>query len=335
MGDRLIVAIGDGAAERPCDRLRSQGLDCMRLTADEAASLTGLLLEEPRITNMVIWADCGGKWSDGHILAAAKLLQRKGRLILVGTGPLADRLRQYDMVANTEDPGQLPELLTRGVETPEKLDDRIPAHSPAAEKTVKDEPVGPVRPIRIPDTVVVMIDVLGSQSRIGCSTQAIALYHYCKSLGFDPAVVAPEPVITGMAQVTQPTKIDGGYRIEGVDFVIDTARAYDCYIRDLGAAGEPEERSNMVLVAGVKPWELEQTMQAVRGGRGRDMTVMLSFATRRDRDALRPLFGSNAVEMAPWMPDPWHPTNEQLAVYDRLLRNKMLSICKEERNYAL
>lgn len=328
----MIVAIVKKEAGTLCADLRSRGLDCRWLTADEVASLTGLLLEEPEITDLVIWADCGGKWSDGHILAAAKLLRKKGQMFLVGTGPLADRLGQNPMLCAAE-AAQLPALLERGPEATEAPGSRQPERRPTAPKTVTDDPAAPVRPIRIPDTVVVMIDVLGSQQRIGCTTQAIALYHYCKALGFDPAIVALEAALAVMARVTKAEPIDGGYRIEGVDFVTDTARSYDCYIRDLGAAGEPSEESSLVLVAGVKPWELEQTMRAVKEGRGRDLTVVLSFAARRDREALRPLFGASAVEMAPWMPDPWHPTNEQLAVYDRLLREKLLTICKEEPSF--
>lgn len=168
-----------------------------------------------------------------------------------------------------------------------------------------------------------MLGVMGSQPRIGCTTQAVGLWHYCKALGFDPAVVSASEQIAQIASVMNCKEIEGGYQVEGVPFVADTALAYDCYILDIGTGSITEAlrvTDYLVLVAGSKPWELQHTAAALRASKGKDMGILLSFTSQKDAESLQPLFGSQTAEVAPWMPELWDPTIEALLIYDALLR---------------
>ncbi len=56
-------------------------------------------------------------------------------------------------------------------------------------------------------------------------------------------------------------KIQDGYRIEGITFVVNTAQSYDCYIVDIGSDSIMEAAQNvdlMLLIAG------KNTKKAVR-----------------------------------------------------------------------
>lgn len=283
-------------------------------------SLTALLLERPKLAALAVRADQAGRWSDGHILAAAKLLQERGRLVLVGTG--AERLEGSTLLFSVDTEEAALKLLTRP---------RGGAAAMAAAKkpdggggpVVEREPVFTAQPLKISRSRVLMIDVVGSQPRMGCTTQAIGLWHYFKALGLSPAVVMEESQVRLLAETVSGAKrIDGGCRINGISFITNTQQPYDCYIRDggFGRRMGHENADAVVLVAGAKPWELSNTMQAARTLQQSRSAVIFSFTGPREVPQLGPLVHNIPAEAAPYMPDPWARLPAMLLIYDRLLR---------------
>lgn len=310
--------------------LSAAGFTVMQLHPDEVPSLTALLFDHPEIFALVIQDSSTSVWSASHVLAAAKHLERNGPTILLGEGKLAQQCGNATLIHVTQRVKQLPDILRRKPKaTPggrgitdtktEKLTPNLAPVEQSPPLQVKPQ----IRPIRIPPGKILMLGVIGSQHRIGCTTQAIGLWHYCKALGFDPAVVSTAEQISQIAGVMNCKEIDGGYLIEGVPFVADTALAYDCYILDIGAGSIPEAKKltdYLVLVAGSKPWELQHTAAALRAAQGRGMGVLLSFTSQKDANTLQPLFGGLSAAVVPWMTELWQPCLEAMLVYDALLR---------------
>lgn len=305
--------------------LNAAGFTIMKLDPADVPSLTGLLFDHPDISALVIQDGDTAWWSASHVLAAAKQLEHSGPTILLGGGKLTQQCGSTTLVHVIERKDQLPAALRRplkdsaGGRSLSAADKQI-----AAKKPIPTQP-RPVKilPIKVPAGKILMLGVIGSQHRIGCTTQAIGLWHYCKALGFDPAVVSTAEQISQIAGVMNCNEIDGGYKIEGVPFVADTALAYDCYILDIGTGSVPEAMKitdYLVLVAGSKPWELQHTAAALRAARGNGMGILLSFTGQKDANSLQPLFGSNTAAVAPWATELWQPNPEALLVYDALLR---------------
>lgn len=308
--------------------LSAVGFTVMQLHPEEVPSLTALVFDHPEVFALVIQDDSAAIWSASHVLAAAKQLERIGPTILLGSGKLAAQCGSATLLQVTERKEQLPELLRqrpkptaggRGITGTEKLASNLAPVEQSSSLQVKPQ----IRPLRIPPGRILMLGVIGSQQRIGCTTQAIGLWHYCKALGFDAAVVAPSEQIAGFASVMDCQEIDGGYRVDGIPFVADTALAYDCYILDIGVGSIPEAKKMvdcLVLVAGSKPWELQHTTAAIRAAQGRGIGILLSFTSQKDAATLQPLFGGLSAATVPWMTELWQPCMEAMLVYDTLLR---------------
>ncbi len=307
----MVVVIASTA--HCSDRLCAFGLDCQWKRPEELPSLTGFLMDNPGITHLVIQCDGKEAWSDVHILAAAKQLRERGGVILTGSGDQLLRLRGNPLLGFATDDEALLSLLSG------KKQSQVPN---LREKTV---PPGPtVRPIRVPPSATVVIDVVGSQSRIGCTTQAITLWHYFKALGFRPAVICSPELIELIAPTMDSRRIDGGYVVDGVVFLTAVGSDYNCFIRDCGCGSGPARGADwVILVAGVKPWELQHTMRTVRSMERQASAVLLSFAEPAACQQLRVLFGSAPSAPAPWIPDPWHPASPVLTAYDKLLRKQI------------
>lgn len=321
----MTITIGE-EAQALCDFLRKGGIDASAYQPAQVPSITALLLRQPEISNIVLLPGEEKAWSLGHILAAAKQLQGKGRMIFMGTG------RQLpSLISVVPDKDALLRLLQK----PTK-----PASSSNGGLTVRQvselpevRPMPTIKPMTVPPEKILMLGVVGSQHRIGCTTQAVGLWHYCKALGFDPAVVATPGQIAQIAGPMHSQEIAGGYRIEGIPFVTDTAHAYDCYILDIGPGSVQEAMRATdcpVLVAGSKPWELQNTTAALRAARGKDMPVLLSFSSESDAKALQPLFGRQIPAVLPWMPELWKVSVEALAVYEAVLRPVLEQVLARE-----
>lgn len=306
--------------------LKAAGFSVTELDPSNVPSLTGLLFDCPDISALVI-QDCEtARWSVPHVLAAAKQLENRGPVILLGGGKLTRLCGNAKLVYVIERKEDLPAALRRlpkmsdGGRSLGSADRRTAAERPASTQTKPAK----IRPIDIPAGKILMLGVIGSQPRIGCTTQAIGLWHYCKALGFDPTVVSSPEQISQIASVMNCKEIDGGYQIEGIPFVADTALAYDCYILDIGTGSIPEAlrvTDYLVLIAGSKPWELQHTAAALRAARGNRMGILLSFTSQKDAHSLQPLFGGQTAAVAPWTAELWQPSTEALLVYDGLMRS--------------
>lgn len=310
-----MIAVIDKKLNNLCYDLQSNNFRTISFLPEQVPSLTAMLLEHEAVTDIVIPMEQHKNWSMGHILAAARLLQGKGRVILLGFGgPFPD------LISVAADDAELLELLKK----PRRKADST--GGPQRPPVLSGQPQKTPLPLAVPAGKVLILCVVGAQRRIGCTTQAVALWHYCKALGFDPAIVTGAEQLTEIAGTMQHREIPDGYLIEGIPWVTNTAQAYDCYILDIGVGNIQEAfqvADYLILVAGSKPWELQHTTAALRAARDKDMLVALSFSSRSDADSLRPLFGRQAVAVLPWMPDLWHPSAEVLALYDSVFRSTL------------
>ena len=316
-----IVLLG-GFLSLP-NKLREKEIICRPLNGTGIHSLTALLLDEPDLCYLVLQAKPVRPWSDCHILAAAKLLQVKGRLILVGTGSTVTRFQGNPLVALAETEDAAFQIISKPKAAPPKKAD-----------TGGGQQLRRMRPLKISASRILLIDVVGSQPRIGCTTQAIALWHYFHALGADPAVVMAEPQIRQLTSTMQvQKKFEGGCVIDGITFVTDTQRSNDCYIRDLGCTqASHSDADAVVLVAGVKPWELGCTMQAIRTLHHRHKIAVLSFTDPAEVKKLQLLFtnGEIPAAAAEYIPNPWLITAEALLLFDKLLHPVLDQHLKEE-----
>lgn len=315
--------------------LDAAGFSTIQLNPSEVPSLTGLLFDNPEIYALVIQDGETAYWSASHVLSAAKHLERHGPTILLGNGKLTRQCGNSKLICTIEKKDQLPPALRRrpkaadggrGLSATDRL---ISTQIPTEEQP---QPIR-IRPLKIPVGKILMLGVVGSQHRIGCTTQSIGLWHYCKALGFDPAVVSTSEQISQIAGVMNCKEIEGGYQIEGVPFVADTALAYDCYILDIGTGSISEAlkmTDYIVLVAGSKPWELQYTAAALRAAHGVGMGILLSFTGQKDAHSLQPLFGKNTAVAAPWVAELWQSDPKTLLVYDLLLRPALERILAQD-----
>lgn len=331
----VAVIASDSAVSR---FLSAAGFTVMQLHPNDTPSLTALLFDHPELSALVIQDDSAALWSASHVLAAAKHLEQNGPTILLGGGKLTAQCGTVPLVKVTERKEELPELLRRpikgtagghGITGTEKLTPILASVTQSVPFAVKPE----IRPMGISPGSIVMLGVIGSQPRIGCTTQAIGLWHYCKALGLDPAIVAASDQIAQLASVMECRQIEEGCMIEGIPFVSSTALAYDCYILDIGAGSIPEAKKMvdcLVLVAGSKPWELEHTARALRAAKGQGIHVLLSFTCQKDAENLQPLFGSLSCAPVPYMTEPWKACFEAMLVYDTLLRPELERLVSRE-----
>lgn len=304
--------------------LEEQG-HTVQLLADHIPSLTALLLEWPDITSIAITGAAAQRWSLGHILAAAKALQGRGRMVLVGPGPeLAQSLHASPLVILAEDETEAAKILLRpkgGAAAQAAAPKKAGAGGNGAAPQQEQEPS--FKPMKISQGKILMIDVVGTQPRVGATTQAIALWHYLKALGLTPAVVISEAQLQLLARTMSGAKRDGDECvIDKVRFVPDTQRHYDCYIRDMGFGSRVDHRQAdaVVIVAGVKPWELSNTIQAMHQAVPGKTAMLLSFATEQSRVELSNVWKDIPMAAAPFMPDPWTAGAAVLLILEKLLR---------------
>lgn len=304
--------------------LSAAGFSVILFHPDEVSSLTALLFDRPEICSLVIQDSNTPAWSASHVLAAAKHLEQRGATVLLGDGILTLQCGTISLIKTAASAEQIPDLLQRplkpaaGGRSSSFSDKPVPA-TDTAPLQVKPK----VRQMLIPPGKILMLGVIGSQPRIGCTTQAIGLWHYCKALGFDPAIIAASDQIAQLANVMECTQIDGGYKIDGIPFVSSAALAYDCYVLDIGAGSIQEAKKMtdcLVLVAGSKPWELQHTAAALRAAQGQGLHILLSYTSQKEAENLQPLFGGLTCAVAPNMTEPWLPCLEAMLVYDTLLR---------------
>ena len=323
-----VVIIGENTEPLKKELIQC-GIDTIGSPAGITPSLTILPAKYPEVTHIVLLPEAQRSWSMAHILSAARMLQ--GGLIYYGCGS-----SPAPAIQCANNCAELLELLKEKKKPAAKADTSggkgLPVKHPPQEVRPPE-----VKPLEIPPGSILFLGIIGSQSRIGCTTQAIALWHYCKKLGFDPAIVSSELQISDMAAVMHHQEINGGYQMDGIPFVTNTALSYDCYILDLGMEGvrDTMQRADyLFLVAGSKPWELQHTLAALRMIRGKPGSILLSFSSQKDADDLTPIFEERQIGVLPWMQSIWNPGAAILAFFDHLLR-PVLKRCLTEKQQEI
>lgn len=283
-------------------------------TLAQTPSLTAIALEqEDRKTLDAVFLDCrnGCPYSMPHLLmTAARFRLLSIRLCVLANGKLFTQLKAK---------GEALFWVTNGnpamaLETLQRLHP-LKSTEPIPEEDAHPEAVSEI-PLVIPDGMLPVIHVVGSQARIGCTTQCLLLYHCFAALGFSPAVVTTLEQITLLAKrMGASVTADGCTCIEGIPFTPSMNCAHDCYIRDCGVireeiATEAQESDLCVLVAGAKPWELHATAAALSlMGSARQMLTAFSFCeqdmTKPVQQLLERLHHSSSFLTVPWHPNPF------------------------------
>ena len=248
-------------------------------------------------------------YSVPHILSAADLFRVASIRLCVLGGSM--RLNTNDWLLHCEG---APELALEGLQKLEIA--KKPSKRSEKSRSVQMSPAIPTLPH--PPGALVMIDVVGSQARIGCTTQCLQLFHYFSALGFQPAIITTPMQASVLQRLMGGNQVGDTRSIDGVAFVTSVQSRYDCYIRDVGCIDESNAAAAQnadicVLAAGIKPWEISSTVAALTllQGVSRLLTVV-SFGgddSEQQMQALLQKAGHFCPAInAPWQPNPFTPT---------------------------
>lgn len=196
----------------------------------------------------------------------------------------------------------------------------------------------PLPPLQLPAGLLPVIDVVGSQSRIGCTTQAICLFQALSALHLSPAVILPPEQLGLISSVLSSIEQNGICLIEGIAFAAEMSIPKDSFVRDLGViqsgnASEACDADISVLVCGTAPWELPQTAKALAlMKQARRLILIASFTGSQELPTLRSLLDKlgipASVMAAPWHPDPFRACNTSL--YLRYLTPLLRELMQKE-----
>lgn len=207
----------------------------------------------------------------------------------------------------------------------------------STEAALQKRKASALAPLQRPVGTLLTVDVLGSQARIGCTTQCLQLFHYFSALGFQPAVVATPEQVSILQRLMGGTQAGDALLIDGIAFVTSVQSRYDCYIRDVGCidgakAVAAQNADFCVLVAGIKPWEVSATVAALTSLH--DIRRLLAVASYGDEESktqvqalMRKTECSGVAITAPWQPNPFVPTS--LGCYEAI-RPTLKTMIKEE-----
>ena len=268
-------------------------------------SLTAIAMEQlenKSLDNIVLDCRKSCPWSPEHILAAADLLREAGVPLVVvkGTLPEGGGIPCYESME--EAASNLQPSATVLVE-PEKAKEADKPHAPLPHVT-------PTRPISVA--------VLGSQSRIGCTTQAIQLWYFFTAIGYRAAIVVNAAWLDELAAL-ENSPYDDKVKVRGVVFVSENADTgdYNCIIRDWGVIDEVSKEAAAaadlcVLVVGCKRWELVQTTNAIVDAGGMADLVMIAFganqvAQQDIEKILRKAAAPRQTALTRYTPEPFRP----------------------------
>lgn len=304
--------------------------DCTRQekAASSVKSLTALLMEQPTLHNILADGSELALWSPGHVLSAAKALQRRGgRLIALEPG-IPHSLQNNPLVRCCPDLAH-GEQVIQEPPVPPRAEEVSPVRS-------RPLPYGPIHPLTVPDSTVLFLDVYGSQPHIGCTTQALQLWHYAKLIGFDPVMVVPETQLEALKAVLEYTVAEQVTVFDGIPFCTDACHHFDCYIRDRGVAGSAalsREADVTLLIAGVKPWELASTVRAYTDLH--PQALVLSYATQKAVQGLAQQLDGVMAAASNYIPDPWRRDAVTMRSFDRLLRSTLSQAMQPEKEEPL
>lgn len=180
--------------------------------------------------------------------------------------------------------------------------------------------------------MILILAVAGSQSRIGCTTQAFGIWRYCQSLGLQTAVVMPPNDAALLAKFMDGQPRTGGFVIAGIPVVDSMTYEFDCYVQDLGVLTPDKQKQFQaadcgILVMGGKPWELPSVAQALPIAEvQKRLLLLVSFCTDATFEELRKLFPDQTVAAAEWCPDPFQAQTPNLDAELRPLLEQAISL---------
>lgn len=306
-------------------------------------SLTAFLTMEKAVNqqNFILCDLAESSWSDEHILSAVQMLRRFSVAQPVFLAPVGERitvlfkrlseLRVDGLIIDNGDPTEILAAVLRG-------DGGYVRRLAAVQTAVVEAAHKQVSPLTIPAGMVIDVAVCGSQSRVGTTTQAIALYHYLSSLGFRPVLLHQgQEAITSMLELYRDRLVtrDDHVEVNGIRIATQRTPNFDAYILDLGVltpewAGPFCAADLSILVGGVKPWELPLLAQAQNialQGSPRKMVTLLSFASPEEVAEVREYLGDCGA--VAYHPDIWTPGSD--SVYRTVVLPALRQICGGEK----
>lgn len=197
-------------------------------------------------------------YSIPHVLSACRLAAAAGhRLFFYGNVP-PPIVKSPDSIVLPEDIPQALEIIASAMRKGGGTEQhRLQPEKPKVEIKTLPKPVNGMATIA----------VAGSQPRMGCTTQAFALWHIAHAAGLSAAVVMPPTKAAELAALCNSVQRQGGWTIAGIPIVDSASYEFDVYIYDLGVLTEENaqkftEADGGVLCMGGKPWELASSAAA-------------------------------------------------------------------------
>lgn len=317
------------------------------VAVEKIPSLTAFFVKEKPIVQQdyIILDISDADWTLPQILSAIQQLRRfsAAQLIFIAAES-ADTTELYGTLARnyhvqyliTQKPGSNidDELRTclLGKENP------LPQKLRVIQKEMIQTAVKTAAVLQIPDDLVIEIAVAGTMRRCGCTTQAFAIYHYLKSLGWHPAIWDKGGQTEHMLRLyVDDVKEDeaGAAIIRGIPFCQSALPQFNAYVADYGLL-VPENAAAFasadlsVLVGCTKPWELPafaDALKQIMRHPCRDMITLATSSTPQTLSVLAKYFvGKNGL--TPYNPDPWVPADSQ--IYADLLLPELRDICRPQ-----
>lgn len=161
----------------------------------------------------------------------------------------------------------------------------------------------------------VQIAVVGSCPRMGATTAALGLTRWLLGAGATVCYVEDNPSghLRMLADVYQMNPAGGGYEHEGAQYLShrEPEGAVNFIVRDLGsdyrgALPRIQAAKAVVLCGGAKPYELPETVAAIREIGARSLELLMPFVAEALRGDYQKLLatGSRRVLFAEYQPDP-------------------------------
>jgi len=294
-------------------------------STDQVKSLTAFVSREKTLNqqNFIILDLAEAEYSQEHILSAVQTLRRFSVADLIFISPdddvttdlygkLATTFRVKRLIKlddHTDYTAEMRKMLTA------RDEDLAYTRLEAAQNSMLTQAKKVVAPVTIPPGLVVKVAVAGTMPRVGATTQAFALYHYFKSIGFQPVIHIHDEEMMSilMALYGAVPQESGSYVIiRGIPFSAKLCEVFNCYIHDLSVItpnNAPQLASSdiAVLVTGVKPWELTElggAMAHLKEYKPNRLATIASFAGDQDLDSLAEYLGKHYAA-APYHPDIW------------------------------
>lgn len=321
-----------------------EGILATSFSANKIPSLTAFVMRDKAIAQQdYVLIDVGTvkMWSMSHILSAVQHLRRfsSAQLIFIG-GPCEDVTELFGTLASIH---HVDGLITdrAGADLEEELGKcfagraRLPDKMQAITEMMVQQAAQAVKPLTVPPGLVVYVALAGTMARCGTTTQAFAIYHYLKSLGFHPAIWDKIgqllPLLMKYEQLDRGE--DGAITIRGVNFCTHEMPRFDAYIVDYGVL-TPEnaplfcKTDLSVLVGCTKPWELPAFAQAIKllfGYSCQHLVVLASFSTPEELAKVTKYLGERSG-IAPYNPD-WWELPAGATTYTDLILPALKEIC--------